>query len=451
MILKASTRGNAATLGRHLLNDRENDHVEVHEVRGFLSADVMDAMREHEGIAKECRSRQTLFSVSLSPPQHEQVGIDVFENAIAQIEERNGLSGQPRIIIFHEKQGRRHCHVAWSRIDARTMTVKPLPFYKTKCRDLAKEIFLEQGWELPRGFIDRRERDPRNFSLAEWQQCKRIGRDMRQLKMLALESWAISDSEAGFAHALEQRGLYLARGDRRSHVALTVEGEPFTIPKLLDKRTKEVRARLGNGESLRSVADTRTYIAGVVMTRLGEFIKDANRARAEALTPLDQRRVAMKSQHRTELQLTDAGLQARAEAENASRAARMRSGFAGLWQRLSGEYRRLREDNERAAWHSVQRDRAQRARLVESQLTERSALQQEIAAVRELHAARVVELHRDLVRQRDMQAQQEVGTLREDFREADAPQSRRDLLRGRQERRLPSRDRERTRDLGYER
>jgi hypothetical protein len=36
MILKASQRGGAKQLGLHLLRTDENEHVELHEIRGFL-------------------------------------------------------------------------------------------------------------------------------------------------------------------------------------------------------------------------------------------------------------------------------------------------------------------------------------------------------------------------------------------------------------------------------
>ena len=43
MILKASQRGGGTQLGSHLLKT-ENEHVEVHEVRGFCADDVKGAM-----------------------------------------------------------------------------------------------------------------------------------------------------------------------------------------------------------------------------------------------------------------------------------------------------------------------------------------------------------------------------------------------------------------------
>ncbi len=42
MILKASQRAGAKALGLHLLKT-ENEHVEVHEVRGFCAEDVLGA------------------------------------------------------------------------------------------------------------------------------------------------------------------------------------------------------------------------------------------------------------------------------------------------------------------------------------------------------------------------------------------------------------------------
>ncbi len=132
MILKASQRSGAAQLGAHLLKTEENEHVEVHEVSGFVSESVPAAMREAEALSKGTKCKQHLFSVSLNPPPGVVVEIADFENALARIEEKTGLTDQPRIIVFHEKEGRRHCHAVWSRIDAQTMTAKPLSFFKTK-------------------------------------------------------------------------------------------------------------------------------------------------------------------------------------------------------------------------------------------------------------------------------------------------------------------------------
>src|SRR5690606_15593136 len=118
--------------------------------------------------------------------------IDTFETALKAIEDKHGLNDQPRVVVFHEKEGRRHCHAVWSRIDAETMTAKPLPFFKNKLQEVSRQLYLENGWQMPRGLVDKQNRDPRNFTLAEWQQAKRIGRHAGEIKGLIQEAWAIS-------------------------------------------------------------------------------------------------------------------------------------------------------------------------------------------------------------------------------------------------------------------
>jgi hypothetical protein len=127
MILKASQRSGAKQLGTHLLRTDENEHVELHEISGFVSETLQGAMSEAYALSKGTKCKQFLFSVSLSPPANESVRVEVFEKAVNEIEERLGLKGQPRIIVFHEKEGRRHAHAVWSRIDSETMTAKHLP------------------------------------------------------------------------------------------------------------------------------------------------------------------------------------------------------------------------------------------------------------------------------------------------------------------------------------
>src|SRR4051794_24311309 len=107
------------------MNARDNDHVELHEVRGFLSNDLAGAFREVEAAAEGTRCQQPFFSVSLNPPKGHNPGIDDFENAADLIEAKfPGLKGQPRTIIFHEKEGRRHAHAIWSRITERGLAVQ---------------------------------------------------------------------------------------------------------------------------------------------------------------------------------------------------------------------------------------------------------------------------------------------------------------------------------------
>src|SRR5690606_18799099 len=108
MILKAKERGGGAQLARYLLSMRDNDHVELHEVRGFVSDDLLGAFCEADAIAAGTRCTKHLFSISLNPPQDAAVTVEEFANAADAVERKLGLEGQPRAIVFHEKDGRRH-------------------------------------------------------------------------------------------------------------------------------------------------------------------------------------------------------------------------------------------------------------------------------------------------------------------------------------------------------
>ncbi len=173
MILKGNQRGGGKQLAAHLMKVEDNEHVHIHELRGFMSDNIHSALHEAYAVSRGTRATQFLFSLSLNPPPNEEVSVDEFEAAIKTIEQKLGLNNQPRAIVFHEKEGRRHAHVVWSRIDCEEMKAINLPFYKTKLRDVSRELFYEHGWKMPQGLLDGNHRDPLNYSLREWQQAKR--------------------------------------------------------------------------------------------------------------------------------------------------------------------------------------------------------------------------------------------------------------------------------------
>jgi hypothetical protein len=402
MILKASQRSGGKQLGLHLLKTEENEHVEVHEVSGFISDTVMGAMKEAHALALGTRCKQYLFSVSLNPPAGENVAVEVFEQAARMIEERNGLTGQPRIIVFHEKEGRRHAHCVWSRIDAESMTAKPLPFFKRELQSVARQLFIENGWKMPEGFDRSGLRDPRTFTLAEWQQAKRAGINPGQLKEAVQACWSQSDNNAAFAAALEERGLFLAKGDRRGHVAVTLDGEVFPISRLVGKRAKDVTARFGSPDALLTVEETIRHIAATTGPRLQTHIAEAKRISANVMRPLLESRDTMKTQHQSERRVLDDRQQTRFAAEQRDRAARVRKGLMGAWDFLTGQYAKVRKQNEMEAFFTLQRDSSQRQELVRDQMRERRELQLRIEQERRRQAGQVLSLYHDAAKYRRM-------------------------------------------------
>lgn len=116
MILKGSQRAGASALADHLMNDRDNDHVTVLQIRGFVADDLHGALAEVHAISKATQCTQFMFSLSLNPPQDHVASEQNFLDAASRAEQALGLGNQPRAIIIHEKEGRRHAHVVWSRI-----------------------------------------------------------------------------------------------------------------------------------------------------------------------------------------------------------------------------------------------------------------------------------------------------------------------------------------------
>lgn len=367
----------------------------MHDLRGFASTDLVGAMKEAHAVSLGTRCKQFLFSVSLNPPATENVPPEVFEDALARIEAKTGLTGQPRAVVFHEKEGRRHCHAVWSRIDAESMKAINLSHFKLKLRDVSKELYLENDWRLPAGLVDSQARSPLNYSLAEYQQAKRMGRDARDLKAMTQECWAASDSAAAFAQALKERGLTLAQGDRRGHVAVTHDGETLALARLLGKKTKEVRARLGEPDALPTVDQAKADAAKGMSAAFSRHIAEAKDQHCQAMQPLETRRQGMTQAHRAERQKLDDGQKRRWDAETLARSQRLNKGLRGLWDRLTGRHGETQRRNIAEAAAALQRDRQQRQALIDAQMADRRELQREIAAKRTEQAALLRELRAD--------------------------------------------------------
>lgn len=398
MILKGSQRGGGSDLAAHLMKMDENEHVRLHELRGFASDNLRAAFKECEAISRGTKCRQYLFSLSLSPPERASVPEDTFERAIDHIEERLGLTGQPRAIVFHEKEGRRHAHCVWSRIDAETMTARPLSFFKRKLMDVSRDLYLDHGWKMPQGFANPAERDPTNFTLAEWQQAKRQGIDPRWLKQTLQACWNGSDNARSFAASLEERGFFLASGDKRSHVVVDHGGEVHSLPRALGLKSKEVRARLGDGADLPSVEARKKQIGERMVPAIRRHVDESRTAFRQRSATLGHYKMQMGQLHRDARgKLQDRHNRETLEGTKA-RAARLPRGVKSLWARVTGRYQELRAQNEREAERAKERQAEERQKLIEQQLEQRRVLQKEFKELRERQAAQLLELRRDVGR-----------------------------------------------------
>lgn len=81
MILQGNQHAGAKNLALHLLKD-ENERVEVNELRGFISCDLISALEEARVVNRGTQAKQYLFSLSLNPPPDAHVSTHDFESAI---------------------------------------------------------------------------------------------------------------------------------------------------------------------------------------------------------------------------------------------------------------------------------------------------------------------------------------------------------------------------------
>ncbi len=385
MILVASQRAGARALADHLLNDRDNDHVELAEISGFVADDLHGALDEAHAISKATRCKQYLFSVSFNPPEDRVVSEEGFREAADRTATKLGLSAQPRAMVIHEKNGRRHAHVVWSRIDAETITAINLPHFKTKLRDVSRDLFLDHGWELPKGLKTYGDKDPLNFTLAEWQQAQRIGVDPREMKQLFREAWEQSDDLTSLSYALSDKGLYLTKGDRRGVVALDIQGNVYALSRWSGVKSRDVKARLGDPANLPAVAEVTSKLRLKKTEQGHDYIRQVKDRHVQDMQPIIEERAVMVMGQRQERADLKAKQEQRWIEETKARSDRLNKGLRGLFDRLTGAHRKTVQENERAARACAHRDQEQRDRLILAQVTDRKKLQERAKAVKAKH------------------------------------------------------------------
>jgi len=405
MILVGNQRGGAKDLALHLLKE-ENEHVEVHELRGFASNSLMAALNEAYAISRATRCKQFLFSLSLNPPKDENVSTEIFKQAIEQVEERLGLTDQPRAIVFHEKNGRRHCHVVWSRIKAEEMKAVQLSFSKRKLNTLSRELFLEHGWTMPAGLRQSQARDPKNFTLAQWQQAKRIGKDPKQIMTVFQECWSLSDTQNAFTSALKEHGYVLARGDRRGFVAVDHRGEVFSVSKKwVGINTKEIRAKLTDEKSLLLVDEARIQIAKDMTLRLNTIFQEQSSVFNTRMAELEEKCQALTRQHEAERQKLLNVQNSHWQQKQQEWWDNYKNGVRGLFDRITGKRKNIEKRNELDAYRVKTHQQQERDKLIFNQLETRRTLQLRIERLKTLKSFRLDELEHDVSQYQDMREQ----------------------------------------------
>ena len=195
---------------------------------------------------------------------------------------------------------------------------------------------------------------------------------------------------------MEQRGYFLAKGDRRAVVAIDVHGEIYAVSRWAGVKSKDVVSRMGEIEALPSVAEAREHVARKVQTVLHGFIRSASDDFAEAAKAMEAKRLAMVHRHRASRSELQSAHDERWTREAVERAERFRKGFLGLWDRVTGKHAKLRQRNAEETAAAARRDAAEKQAIIERQLEGRQSLQREILNARRIHTRDLTRIYREI-------------------------------------------------------
>ena len=382
MIIKASARSGARNLANHLASTKDNDHVTIHEVRGLVGQSLQAAFLEIDASSHATRCEKPLFSVSFNPPIGAEVTHDQFEDAFDRLEKKLGLTDQPRVVVMHEKEGRRHAHVCWSRILVDESKAIHMSHFKTKCTDISRQLYIEHGWELPKGLERKQDRDPFQVSVAEWQAMNRQNIDPRDIKKLSQDAWQSSDNLSSFKLALEERNLYLARGDKRGFVVLDHQHNVYSLSRVGGVRTKDLKARLGLPDQLDGIEKVSRHIRQSMTQEVRGRI-DAMKARHKTeFQPLDDKKAQLVFRQKAERRELSDEQRVKRHLLIKSGRDKFRRGVRGIFDRVSGRHKRLTLINRKKGELLKARQMEIREELIFRQNRERSELQKDIIALR---------------------------------------------------------------------
>lgn len=401
MIIKASQRSGARNLANHLANSNDNDHVTLHEIRGLAGDSLHAALLEIDAVSQGTRCHQPLFSVSFNPPEKENVSYAQFDSAFEKLEKKLGLTDQPRVVVYHEKEGRRHCHVVWSRIDIQEMKAIRMSHYKMKCTDVSRELYREHGWQMPQGLQNKQDCDPFQLSNGEWQQLKRQGIDPKEIKSVIQGAWKLSDNQASFKHALEEWGLFLARGDRRGFVALDHTGKVYSLSRNGGVKTKELKAKLGSPNNLPSVATTRTKINSTYNGMILQSIEELKQKHQTEMLPLKEQKALLVEIQRAERREQQDRHKIKRRITAKSTKDGFRRGIMRLFDKVTGKEKRLKLIGRKQLLKLKERQSENRQQMIFRHNMERADLQKPINELKQRQLDERIQLAKQIYENRN--------------------------------------------------
>lgn len=268
MIIKGKSRTEPAALAAHLGNAEKNERVSLLEVRGTIARDLRGALIEMDAYASGTACVKPLYHAAISPEPPHRLTPEQRAEAIETLESKLGLTGHARVVVMHEKLGREHIHVVWSRIDLDRMKSVSDSHNFRKHEEVSRELERRFGHERVQGAHHERDgikRPDRTPSRSELRQEERTGISGKTVKAEVTAAFQASDNAEAFREALRDRGYILARGDRRDFVVVDRAGGIHSLARRIDgMKAAELRAFMASidREKLPDIAQARRLAGG---------------------------------------------------------------------------------------------------------------------------------------------------------------------------------------------
>lgn len=188
---------------------------------------------------------------------------DVYEVCKRMEEAFPELGDNARVIVEHEKAGRIHWHVTWSRIKANGKAVNfKIPPALIAAR-ISYDMNAERGTAQPRGLVElvKRTTSTKAPTMGVMKQAARVGMNGVDLKGAIAFAWSNEKTDrTRLKDALLEKGFLLARGDKRGFVLVHLSGEVFSLSRCVKASAAEIKNVLGESKNYSDVATVKNNI-----------------------------------------------------------------------------------------------------------------------------------------------------------------------------------------------
>lgn len=276
MILDGSTVKSikhARNMAAHLVK-AENELCQIIETPsgGRRPEDLRKELIDLQALTDLTRGKTGFLHVSIDPRVTDQMKAEHWNRSVSAIEKEFGLENQPRILVYHEKEGRPHVHALWSTVDIDHNKLITLSHYKRRLQKVRLELEREFGHEhAPTRSGDRTfEITPKEREMLKETETKPL-----DIKKLITQIWEQSKGQKEFLKNMKSNGYHVVQGDRSKFAVLTPGGKVMNLVRQLPKgvKTKDV-AKILEQDKLLTVDQVREQIKAEKEQRLNSTARE---------------------------------------------------------------------------------------------------------------------------------------------------------------------------------